>query len=393
MGLALEGIRVLDSAQYGTGPYAALLLSFLGAEVIKLEAPSGDPMRVLSTYYKGISYPYVLLNINKKSITLNLKKVKGREIFKDLIRHIDILIENFLPGTMDHWGLSYEALSRINPRLIYASISGFGRGSKYEKTPAYDPIIQAVGGAMASTGFPGDPPIRCPAAYADFGGAAHLAMAILAALFQRERTGEGQRVEIAMRNTILYLPLGIHNSYHESGKVEKGVGNRAVGVAPYNVYQAKDGYIYILGLTDAQANEVMRAMGREDYIQTEKYSTPYNRWRNREEIDNLIEAWTRTKTKQEIYEELSKREVPCSPVLDIAEVWQDEDLWQQGMIREIEQPGIGRIPVLGSPIKLPPTVGQIRPAPLLGQHNQEVYGSLLGLSNDTLFALKGEDVI
>ena len=393
MSLVLEGIKVLDSSQYGTGPYATLLLGFLGAEVIKLEAPSGDPMRVLSTYHKGISYPYVLLNVNKKCITLNLKKDKGKDIFRELIKHVDILVENFLPGTMEKWGLTYEGLTVINPRIIYASISGFGRGSRYEKTPAYDPIIQAVGGAMASTGFPGNPPIRCPAAYADFGAATHFAMAILAALFYREKTGLGQRVEIAMRDTILYFPLGIHNVYHESAKVEKEIGNRMVGVAPYNVYQARDGYIYILGLTDAQANEVMKVIGREDFITPDKYGSPYTRWRNREEIDTMIGAWTQSRTKQEIYDEMALRDVPCSPVLDVEEVWNDEDLIQRGMIAEIDQPGIGKVKVLNSPIKLPSPVGPIKPAPLLGQHNQEIYETLLGLTPNETYELKEASVI
>jgi crotonobetainyl-CoA:carnitine CoA-transferase CaiB-like acyl-CoA transferase len=393
MASVLEGIKVLDSSQYGTGPYATLLLSFLGAEVIKLEAPSGDPMRILSTFHKGISYPYVLLNLNKKCITLNLKKDKGREIFKKLVKQVDVLVENFLPGTMEAWGLSYETLSEINPKLIYASISGFGRGSKYEKTPAYDPIIQAVGGAMASTGFPGNPPIRTAAAYADFGASTHLAMAILAALFQREKTGCGQRVEIAMRDTILYFPLGIHNVYHESGKVEKWVGNRMVGVAPYNVYPAKDGYVYILGLTDVQAKEVMKVIGREDFINSEKYCSPYTRWRNREEIDRMVEAWTKSRTKQEIYEEMTRRDIPCSPVLDVEEVWNDEDLLQRGMIIELDQPGIGKVKVLGSPIKLPPPIDSLKPAPLLGQHNQEVYETLLGLTPNATYKLKQEAVI
>jgi formyl-CoA transferase len=393
MALVLEGIKVLDSSQYGTGPYATLLLSFLGADVIKLEAPSGDPMRGLSTFHKGISYPYVLLNINKKCISLNLKKDKGREMFKALVKHVDILVENFLPGTMEDWGLSYEALTRINPKIIYASISGFGRGSRYEKTPAYDPIIQAAGGAMASTGFPGNPPIRCPAAYADFGAATHLAMAIMGALYYREKTGQGQRVEIAMRDTILYFPLGIHNVYHESGKIEKEVGNRMVGVAPYNVYSAKDGYIYILGLTNAQANEAMKAVGREDFICQEKYDSPYTRWRNREEIDQIIGAWTRSRTKQEIYEEMTRRDVPCSPVLDVEEIWNDEDLIQRGMVVELEQPEMGKVKVLNSPIKLPSPIGPLKPAPLLGQHNQEIYETLLGLSPQETYELKEERVI
>lgn len=393
MALVLEDIKVLDISQYGTGPYATLLLSFLGAAVIKLEAPSGDPMRVLSTCHKGISYPYVLLNVNKKGITLNLKKDKGKEIFRELIKRVDILVENFLPGTMDGWGLSYEVLTEINPRLIYASISGFGQGSRYEKTPAYDPIIQAVGGAMASTGFPGNPPTKTPAAYADFGAATHLAMAIMGALYYREKTGLGQRVEIAMRDTILYFPLGIHNVYHESGKVEKEIGNRMVGVAPYNVYQAKDGYIYILGLTDTQANEVMKAVGREDFISQEKYGSPYTRWRNREEIDRLVEAWTQPRTKQEIYDEMTRRDVPCSPVLDVEEVWKDEDLIQRGMIAEIDQPGMGKVKVLGSPIKSPPPIDSIKPAPLLGQHNQEIYENLLGLTPNEIYELKEARII
>ena len=389
----LEGVKVLDCSQYGTGPYATLLLSFLGAEVTKLEIPSGDPMRAMSTRHKGISYPYALVNLNKKCITLNLKKEKGREIFKKLIKQTDILVENFLPGIMEEWGLSYEVLSTINPRIIYASISGFGRGSKYEKIPAYDPIIQAMGGAMGSTGFPGSPPTKAAAAYADFGSSAHLLAPILGALYHREKSGLGQRIDLAMRDTILHFPLGVHNVYYESKKVEKEIGNRGVGISPYNTYQTKDGYIYIVGITDNQANSIMKAIGREDYISSGKYKTAYERWRNREEIDQMIEDWTKERTKQEIFKIMSERNIPCSPVLTIEEVWNDEDLTQREIVVEIEQPGMGKIKVLNLTLGISPPEKTVSPAPLIGQHNREVYTELLGMAEDEIKRLQDEDTI
>lgn len=389
----LDGVKVLDCAQYGTGPYAALILGFMGAEVVKLEMPAGDMLRRMTNRYEGISYLFTLVNLNKKSITLNLKKDEGKRIFKELIKHFDVVIENFLPGTMENWGLAYEELQNLNPGLIYASINGFGRGSKYEKVPAFDPIIQAMSGAMASTGFPGNPPVRSQAAFGDFGAGAHLVIAILGALYHRQRTGRGQRIEIAMRDSILYFPFGIYKLYHEEGQVEKEKGNQMVGFAPYNTYRAKDGYVYILGTTDAMARRVMEAIGREDYITPENFASPQIRWEHREEIDNMVEAWTITRTKEEIFKEMSRRDVPCGPVMTLDEVWNDEDLLARGLIMEINQPGIGKIKVLNSPVKVFPMKEGVAPAPLVGEHNNEIYRELLGFCEEDLRRLREENVV
>ena len=389
----LDGIKVLDCSQYGTGPYAALVMGFMGAEVVKLEMPAGDMLRSMSNRYKGISYLFALVNLNKKSITLNLKTEQGKEIFKELIKHYDVVIENFLPGTMESWGLSYDEMKNLNQGLIYASINGFGRGSKYEKVPAFDPIIQAMSGAMASTGFPGSPPVRSQAAFGDFGAGAHLVIAILGALYHRQQTGRGQRIEIAMRDSILYFPFGIYKLYHEEGQVEKEKGNQMVGFAPYNTYRAKDGYVYILGTTDAMARRVMEAIGKEDYITPENFASPQIRWEHQREIDSMVEAWTATKTKREIFEELSRRDVPCGPVMTIDEVWNDEDLLSRRLIMEIDQPGMGKIKVLNSPVKVSPMRGSVAPAPLIGQNNNEIYRELLGFSEEKLRHLRKENVV
>ncbi len=390
---ALQDIAVLDMGQVVAGPYAAWLLACLGARVIKLEGPAGDPMRGVSRRYQGISYSWVLYNRGKKSMTLNLKTPKGREIFKVLIKRVDVLIENFVPGTMEDWGLSYEVLSEINPRLIYASVSGFGRHSIYKNLPANDVTIQAMGGGMPSTGFPGNPPSVSAVPYMDVMTPAFFGMSILAALFAREKTGHGQYVEVAMRDVSVAIPFNLYNAYFETGRSPQQMGNQWFGSAPANTFETKDGYAFIMAQSDKRSQALFRLMGKEDLIVDEKFSTPLNRWRNREELGRIIEKWTRTKTKWEIYELLSGVEVPCGMVLNIEEVLNDEDLNKRGVFVEIDQPGMQRIKVYRSPMRLSDSPEVIETAPLFGEHNKELYQELLGYDEGALDQLKKEGVV
>lgn len=375
----LAGVTVLDLSSYGTGPYATWLLHGLGARILKVEGPKGDMMRQSTTKYSNISYPFVLYNRGSQSVVLDMKTDAGRDLVKKLAQKVDVLVENFVPGTLDGWGLSYETLSSSNKRLIYASIVGFGRDSKWAQLPAYDAVIQAMGGAMPSTGFPDSPPTVCGSSYMDIVGPPHLATGILASLYSRERTGHGERISVAMRDVAACVPMNLYNIHHESGKVPRQSGNRLVGRAPWDTYRAKDGYVYIAASNDKHAAGVFNAMGRTDLTQLDRFATPYKRWMNREELTKLIEEWMSARTREEACRALWENDVPTGPVLDIRDVLNDEDLNTRKVFHEIDQPGIGRIKVFSSPIRVgTETPESLDFAPALGEHTEQVLKEFLG---------------
>lgn len=388
----LAGTVVLDMAQAVTGPYAAWLLGGMGARVIKLEGPAGDQARWSSPGKENISPLFALYNGGKESITLNLKTAQGREIFKQLITKVDAVIENFVPGTMEGWDLDYETLAALNPRLVYASISGFGRDSKYHRAPGLDMAMQAMTGMMAATGFPDGPPTLAGVLFVDTLVSPHVAAGIVAALYERERTGRGRRLEIAMRDVAACIPFNLYNIYYNTGRVPERAGNLLVGYSPGNLYETKDGYVYIACNTDKQAHAVFRVIGREDLITAPGFATRGERWANHAEVDRIVEAWTRERTKVEAFDAMIAADVPCGVVMDIAEVLHDDDLNARGVFGDIEQPGIG-------PLRLPrsPIVFDVRapaqPAPLLGEHNATVYRELLGFDERRLAALAEAGVI
>ena len=391
---ALEGVRVLDLTQFEAGTTCTLLLAFLGADVIKVENPVTGDLGRLSFSEKraeGIdSFYFILLNLNKKSITLDLKSKKGKEIFKEIVKKADIVVNNFTVGTMENLGLDYKVLKEVNPKIIYASITGFGTYGPYKDYPCFDIVAQATGGLMGVTGYPENPPTKVGTGL----GAINLAVGILGALYQREKTGEGQEVEVAMQDGIFNTLRPVYNFYYVGGsKPIERTGNKTKMIAPWNSYKTTDGYVVIGLLTNPLWENLLKAIGREDALPDPRFADPLIRGANCDAVDSMLEDWTSNRSKMEAMSYLAERGVPCGAVLDMTELLNNPHLRERGMVTEIEHPTRGKIAVVGSPIKLSKSEIKIQPAPLLGQHTREILGSMLNLSEDDLAKLKEEKVI
>lgn len=397
MNRAFEDVRVLEIGQIYNGPYCGLLLALLGADVIKLEPAGGERLRYRST--DGIeTHEFLMLNSDKRSITVDLKHPEGKEIFLRLLDEVDVLIENFAPGTMDRLGLGPDSLLERNPRLIYAAGKGYGLEGPYSHMAAMDITVQAMSGTIASTGFPDGPPVKAGPAFIDFLGGIHLFGGIASALYQRERTGRGQLVEVSMHDTVyptLASALGaIYNMPHRDLPERTGNRHSGLAVAPYNVYRAADGWVAIISVAPKHFDEVMRAAGREELIDHPDFADWFSRMANMDALDAAIEAWTTTLDRWSVVRELEERGVPCAPVLTVREVSEDRHLVERGMIQWVEHPVRGAVPVPASPIRLADSpVDALQCAPPLAAHTDEVLAALLGLEPNQLAALRAAGAI
>ncbi len=397
MAKALEGIKVLEFGRFVAVPFCTLLFVNLGAEVIKTEIPgSGDATRTAPPLTEGgEAYLFMALNRGKKSITLNLNSERGVEIVKELVKGVDIVVENLRCGTMDSLGLGYEGLSKINPKLIYASISGFGHTGPDSSQIAFDPTAQARGGLMSVTGFPGGPPTRTGPSIADYIAGLHTAFAILAALRYRDKAGKGQFIDISMQDCIWSTVVPeCGGAYFLNGRIPQRLGNALPTGVPYNSYYTKDGMVFIMVGNEAHWQSLLEVMGKEDLGDVPEYSTSIGRVNHRDELDLLVQEWTRPKTTKEIVSELTDAHVPCSPIPSFDEVPNDPQLLSREMVIEVEQLISGRVKVPGSVFKLSETPGDVKfPAPFLGEHNYEVYSSMLGYSEEEIGVLTDEGII
>jgi crotonobetainyl-CoA:carnitine CoA-transferase CaiB-like acyl-CoA transferase len=392
----LEGVVVLDMGQIYNGPYASLLLALGGATVIKVEPPHGDNLRG-RTQSAGAGAPFVMLNSNKQGVTLNLRTDRGRELLKEMADKSDVLIENFRPGVMERLGVGADVLMERNPRLIFASGSGFGQSGPYRDFAAMDLTVQAMAGIMATTGFPDQPPVKAGPAVCDFFGGIHLYGAISTALFEREKTGVGRHVEASMFESVypsLMSSLGL--LFNEPDIVPPRTGNRHSGLAeaPYNVYEASEGFVAIICVTDAHWRNLAKLMGREDLGEHPDYATRFKRVEKIDEIDELVNEFTRKHPRDPLCALLREGGVPCSPVRDINEVVVDPHLHERGMLREIDHPELGRVTVPHSPLRYDGDSGvPLQPSPSLGQHNEAVFCDWLGLSREELDDLVEKEVV
>jgi CoA:oxalate CoA-transferase len=393
----LDGIRILDLTHSLGGPFCTLLLRDLGAEVIKIEKPgTGDLTRSRAPLTQANeSGTYIFLNRGKKSITLNLKTRKGQEICKELVKKVDVVVENFSTGTMEKLGLSGETLLKINSGLIYASLSAFGRTGPYRQEIGYDPIAQAMGGLTTLTGYPETPPAHAGPPIADLGTGIFVALAIVSALRHKSKTGEGQMIDISMQDAIwLFTAIEFASNYFIEGIVPQRYGNAVPHASPANLYAAKDGYIIIATAERRQVQDVFRTIGREDMLDTPLCGEQSERIKHKDEIDRLVEAWTRVHTMEEIISALKPLSVPCSSVPTYDKVCNDPQLLSREMIIEVEQPLSGKVKAPGSLFKLSKTPGNVNfPAPQLGENNLEVYSSLLGYSKMEIQDLGKEGII
>jgi CoA:oxalate CoA-transferase len=395
--LPLDDLRILDLTHYYNGPYATFLLSHLGAEVIKVEAPGfGDGGRALFRR-KGKPYgtPFALLNSNKQSITLNLKSAEGNALFKRLVRKADIVVENYAAGTMDSMGLGYEVLRAENPRLIYATSTGFGLSGPYRDVAAFDPIIQAMAGVMAITGEADGPPMKTGAAVADILGGGHLCAGLLAAIRQRDRTGNGLTVELCLYDTVIPALTSFLGAM-AMGLTKLRDGNHAPGgaIAPYNAYPASDGWVLILAGDNVRWKKMCELMGQPELATDERYAGAGARARNLHEVDRIVAQWTRTKTRRVLFEIMAAADVFCGIVQDLPEVMADPHLLTRGMLREVDHPALGPMTIFTSPVRLDsvaPVPTSMSPA--LGEGNDRVYREELGLSAEEIAALRDRGVI
>ncbi|MEU4197209.1 formyl-CoA transferase [Kribbella sp. NPDC026611] len=405
---ALDGVRVLDMTHVQSGPSCTQILAWLGADVIKLEAPTGDITRQqLRDLPDADSLYFTMLNCNKRSITLNLKSDRGKEIFTDLVQNADILVENFAPGAIDRMGFTWERLQLLNPRLIYASIKGFGPG-RYENFKAYEVVAQAMGGAMSTTGFEDGPPTATGAQIGDSGTGIHLVAGILAALYQRTVTGKGQRVSVAMQEAVLNLtrvklrdqqrlahgPLKEYPNDNFGDEVPRS-GNASGGGQPgWAVRTAPGGpndYIYVIVQPPGWA-PIANLIGKPELAEDPDWATPAARLDKLDKMFALIEQWTEQHTKFEVMDKLNALNVPCGPIMSTRELIEDETLADLGAVVEVAHPQRGSFKTVGCPIKLSDSPVEVQTSPGLGEHNSVIYGSL-GIDTAELRELKAAGVI
>ncbi len=392
----LEGMLVLDLGQVYNGPYCGLLLGFMGARVIKIESPDGDVLRRRKRDVEP--YPLVMLNSNKESVVIDLKQEDGTRLFLRLVRLADVVLENFAAGVMDRLGLGWDVLHAENPRVVYATGTGFGISGPNRDLPAMDLTVQAVSGIMNATGFPDSPPVKAGPAVSDFLAGIHLFGGILGALLHRERTGEGQLVEVAMQEaSVIALASALGAFMDGDDGVPERTGNRhpALAIAPYNVYATRDGWVAILTGSERHWKSVARVIGRADLLEHPDFATTPQRAARMAEIDAMVEAWTRERDKAAVTALLSEAHVPCAPVQTTREVVNDPHLVERGLWVDVEHPTRGKTRVPISPIRLhggaPAAVE--RTAPLLGQDTDRVLGELLGLTSEELGTLHAAGVI
>lgn len=395
--MPLAGVTVIDLGQIYQGPYATLLMAKAGADIIKVEPLSGEPARLRAKVAKAATFPFAMLNSNKRGITLNIKEPAGKELLKRMVAKADVLLENYAPGVMDRLGIGWSVLSKINPRLVYASGTGYGLDGPDRDNLAMDLTVQAMSGVMSITGFPDGPPVKAGAAFVDFMSGIHLYAAVVTALYEREITGQGRLVEVAMQETV-YPSLASNLSflYNSQGGLPPRTGNRHGGlaIAPYNVYECADGHMAIITVKEEHWIGLLDAMGRSDLKADPRFQTNALRVQHMQIVDDLVESWTKTLPKAEAFAIARRHRVPSAPVRDLREVMTDRHMHERGMLEEIDHPELGPITVPTSPLRYHGADKvKTTPSPVVGQHNDEVYGTWLGLSPGEIADLKKSGVI
>lgn len=392
---ALQGLKILDFTRVYSGPYCTMLLADLGADVIKVEAVGrGDDTRNFYPIKNGESGYFTYLNRSKRSITLNLKSAEGKQIALELVKWADVVVENFSAGTINKLGLGYEDVRKVNPKIIYASISGFGQSGPYSKKAAYDAIAQAMGGMTYLTGYPESEPVKVGPAISDAATGVHAAVAILAALHYREQSGQGQYIDMAMMDTVFSMLENSVPIMSMLGENPHRIGNANPGSAPYNMYHTSDGSVFIATANDSLFTRLINVMGQPELIQDPRFNTNPNRKLHEKEIDPIVEQWTLQHTTAEVEAMLDEVGVPVASAKSIAELIDDPQLNHRNMLIEQEVPGVGTVKYPGNPLKLqltPPDTS--RRAPTLGEHTEEVLKSLLNYDDTQIQELRTQKVI
>ena len=393
----LEGIRILDLSWVLAGPFATMVLNDLGAEVIKLERPqTGDLGRGNGPFIDGESSYFLSLNRGKKSITIDLQTPQGRQVFLKLVKKVDVVVENFVPGTMKRLGLDYEVLKKQNPGLIYAAISGFGQTGPYAQNRALDIIIQAMGGMMSITGEPDGPPLRPGASIGDIAAGLFATIGILSALLERGKSSQGQMLDISMLDCQLAILENAFARFFATGEVPRRIGTRHPVFTPFQAFETKDGYIVIAMVGGARNQWPLfcAVIGRLDLMDDERYETGASRTEHYHELEPILSEVIKTKTTDEWIKELSEVGIPCGPINSIDQVASHPQVLAREMIVEVPHPRLGKVKLVNSPIKLSRTPAKVeRASPDLGQDTQHLLAELLDMNEDEIEDLRESRVI
>ncbi len=392
---ALADVRVIDLGHVLAAPTTAMILGDLGADVIHLEPPHGDDARAFGPFVSGQSGYFISINRNKKSVVVDLKKPAGKEILADLISVSDVVLENFRPDTMEKLGFSYERMRAINPRIIYACISGFGHDAlpEYATKPAYDMVAQAFSGLMSITGPEGGPPVRVGSSVGDMFAGHQCAIGILSALWYRERTGKGQIVDMSMVDGLVYVLENAVVRYTLLGQIPQPLGTKHPAITPFQAFRTEDGWIVVAVGNDALWRRFCKAIASPQLAKDSRFMTNALRTQNQGELADLLEGITKTKTTEQWTVILEESGLPYSPINTIDRIVEDPNVAYRNMVVEVEQPNVGSVRIAGSPFHLSETpAGVTDPAPLLGQHTEEILTNVLGYPKDRIEKLVADRV-
>lgn len=392
----LSGVRVLDLTRVVAGPYCSMFLGDLGAEVVKVEQPgAGDDTRGWGPPFAGGESAYYLcINRNKQSLTLDLKSKRAVELLRDLVKAADVIIENFRPGTMERLGLGEKELRELNPRLIYASLTGFGADGPMSDWPGYDLIVQAWGGLMSITGTPEGEPVKVGVAIIDLVAGLMLGKAVAAALFAREKIGVGQRIDTSLLEAEVASLINVGSNYLVGGKVPTRWGNAHPNIVPYQNFQTADGYLVIGVASEVIWKRFCEAVGQRDLINDPRFADNSKRVGNRSELIAILSKTFLQRRNDAWFKSLTDAEVPCAPVQTIDQVFQAPQVLQRDMLIEVDHPTAGKVRMAGIPVKFSVTPASVRmPPPLLGEHNDAILRTWLGMSAASIDELKREKVI
>ena len=379
----LAGVRVLDLGQIYQGPYAGFLLAQAGADVVKIEPPGGEPLRRREVHGGPPSYPLAFLNSNKRSAVCDLKVDEGRELLCRLAGAADVLLENFAPGVLDRLEVGWKTLRDLNPRLIYASGTAYGLSGPDRDRLGMDITVQAASGVMSITGETGRPPLKAGPALIDFLGGVHLYGGIVSALYERERTGRGRLVEVAMQEAVYPSMLSKLGLMHTDGRPPERIGNRHGRVSPYNVYPCNDGFVAIICVNERHWRNLVGAMGREELASDPRFEHNEARVAHMEEAEALVAAWTAERSRDEVGRIARECHVPCAPVRDLAEVNADPHLWERGFFETVDHPALGELALPTSPLRFDArSSGPLEPSPELGRDTDAVIDEWLGEASD-----------
>ena len=393
---ALKGIRVLDLTRVLAGPFCTMLLGDMGAEIIKIEIPGhGDDSRNYPPFIGEESAYFMNLNRNKKSLVMDLKKQKAKEIFLNLVKHSDVVIENFSPGTMEQLGLGYDTLKAHNAHIVYSSISGFGHSGPKKNLPGYDIIGQAMGGIMSITGWPDSPPTRTGTAIADVLAGLNACVGILTSLLAVRNGRPGQKVDIALVDSVVSAMETIIQIYLVERRVPEKIGNRYEFIYPYDAFKARNGWIILAIGNNKIWKDFCKAIKRPDLLDNAKFDENYERVKAHKALKQIVEDWTRDKEVMDIVIFLQGKKIPCAPLYSVKDVVEDEHIaGARRMIREVDHPLAGNMKVIGSPVNLSETPPEIHsPAPMLGQHTESVLSDILNMSSTEILSLKEQKII